>query len=330
MKALLLIAVFSAVALANKDYEAMFQQFRSTHLKSYAGASEESTRFQNFVHNMKKAEALQAANPLATFGANKFADMSETEFAARLNGAEYYRRAMAEPVTAVSAPLAERLAVAGTKVDWREKGAVTPVKDQGSCGSCWAYSATGNIEGAWFVAGNTLTSLSEQQLTSCDNIDSGCNGGLMDNAFKWILSARKGEIVTEASYPYVSGHGVAPACKSTAEVDKLPVGAVITGFNHLERSEDTLAAFAAKHPVAVAVDATSFQTYHSGILTNCINRQINHGVLVVGFDNSHVPAYWIVKNSWGQNWGESGFARIAKGSNQCLINAYATTAIVKQ
>ena len=280
---------------------------------------------------MKKAEALQAANPHAAFGANKFADMSEAEFASNLNGAEYFRRAMATPVTRVSAPLGARLAVAGTKVDWREKGGVTAVKSQGACGACWAFSTIGNIEGAWFAAGNPLTPLSVQELTSCDSSNSGCNGGLMDNAFKWILEKRRGEIVTEESYPYESGRGgAAPVCKSDEELDSLPVGAVITGYTHLERSEDTLAAFVAQNPVSVAVDATSFQSYVGGILTNCINRQINHGVLAVGFDSEHVPPYWIVKNTWGQNWGEAGFVRIAKGSNQCLINEYATTAIVKK
>ena len=206
MKALLLIAVFSAVALAAKDYEAMFREFKSTHLRSYADATEEATRFQNFVKNMQKAEVMQAANPHATFGANQFADMSETEFASRLNGAEFYRRAMAESTSTVDAPLADIVAAAGEKVDWREKGAVTPVKDQGSCGSCWAFSATGNIESMWFIAGNPLTAVSDQQLTSCDKIDSGCNGGLMDNAFNWLLKTRKGEIVTDESYPYASVH----------------------------------------------------------------------------------------------------------------------------
>ena len=260
MKALLLIAVFSAVALAAKDYEAMFREFKSTHLKSYANEAEEATRFKNFVQNMKKAEVLQAANPLATFGANQFADMSEVEFNTRLaNGAAFYKAAMAESTTTVEAPLADIVAAAGEKIDWREKGAVTPVKNQGSCGSCWAFSATGNIESMWFIAGNPLTRVSEQQLTSCDTIDHGCNGGLMDNAYNWLLRNRKGEIVTEEAYPYVSGNGRNPSCKSASEVSAMPVGAVIKGIDHIARSEDTLAAYVQKvGPMAVAVDATSF------------------------------------------------------------------------
>ena len=331
MKALFLVALISAVAFAERDYEAMFSHFKSTHLKTYANAAEESTRFQNFVQNMKKAETLQAANPLATFGANQFADFSEAEFAARINGAEFFKQAVAEVKVYTTATLAEVHAAAGEIVDWRAKGTVTAVKNQGSCGSCWAYSALGNVENQWAVAGNALTPLSEQLLTSCDTIDSGCNGGLMDNAFKWLINNRKGEIVTEESYPYVSGGGRAPACKSKSELDSLPVGATITGFNHLDRSEDTLAAYVkSTGAIAVAVDATTFQSYRSGIVTNCVNRQINHGVLTVGFDDVNVPPYWIIKNSWGTSWGEAGYLRLAKGTNQCLINSYSTTAIVKK
>ena len=329
MKALLLIAVFSAVALANKDYDAMFREFKSTHLKSYANEAEEAQRFKNFVKNIKKSEVLQAANPLATFGANQFADMSESEFASYLGGASYYKKALASrPAKRATASLAERVAATGQVFDWRTKGAVTPVKNQGSCGSCWAYSATGSIEGQWFIAGNPLTSVSEQQLVACDHIDGGCDGGFMDDAFEWIINYRNGEIVTEAAYPYASGGGYSPACKSKAEIDAMPIGAKISGYDHMADGEDTLAAYVLKTPVSVAVDATTFQSYRSGVVTSCINRQLNHGVLAVGFDDVHVPPYWIIKNSWGTSWGESGYMRLVKGAHQCLIGDYSTTALV--
>ena len=278
---------------------------------------------------MKKSEVLQAANPLATFGANQFADMTETEFANYLGGAEYYKKALASrPAKRATATLAERVAATGQVFDWRTKGAVTPVKNQGSCGSCWAYSATGSIEGRWFLAGNPLTSVSEQQLVSCDHIDGGCNGGFMDDAFEWIINYRNGEIVTEAAYPYVSGGGYSPACKPKAEIDAMPLGAKISGYDHMADGEDTLAAYVLKGPVSVAVDATTFQSYRSGVVTSCINRQLNHGVLAVGFDDSHVPPYWIIKNSWGTSWGEQGYMRLVKGAHQCLLGDYSTTAIV--
>ena len=329
MKALLLIAIFSAVALANKDYDAMFREFKATHLKSYANEAEEATRFKNFVANMKKAEVLQAANPLATFGANQFADMSEAEFKSRINGASYYKKAVASrPAQRATATLGERVAAAGQVFDWRTKGAVTPVKNQGSCGSCWAYSATGSIEGRWFLAGNPLTSVSEQQLVACDHIDGGCDGGFMDDAFEWIINYRKGEIVTEAAYPYASASGYSPACKAKSEIDSMPVGAVISGYDHMADGEETLAAYVLKGPVSVAVDATTFQSYRNGIVTSCVNRQLNHGVLAVGYDDVNVPPYWIIKNSWGTSWGEAGYIRLVKGKRQCLIGDYSTTALV--
>lgn len=153
----------------------------------------------------------------------------------------------------------------------------------------------------------------------------------MSHAFKWLIDHRRGEIVTAASYPYVSSEGYAPGCKMPAELDALPVGAVIEGYEILDRSEDTLAAHVSlQGPVSVAVDSGSWQTYRGGIVTNCASRGVNHAALVVGYNDTNVPPYWILKNSWGLSWGENGYIRIAKGSNQCLITEFATTAKVKR
>jgi C1A family cysteine protease len=210
-------------------------------------------------------------------------------------------------------------------LDWRTKGAVTAVKDQGQCGSCWAFSTTGNIEGQWKIKGHALTSVSEQELVSCDTIDSGCNGGLMDNAFDWLVQSRKGVIATETSYPYVSGGGNVPKCKTTGLVN----GATITGHKDLPKDETQMAALLASGgPIAIAVDATSFQSYTGGILTNCISQQIDHGVLLVGYGVSGTTSYWIIKNSWAASWGEQGYIRVKQGSNECLITSYPTTATV--
>ena len=191
--------------------------------------------------------------------------------------------------------------------------AVTHVKNQAQCGSCWAFSSTGGIEGQWFLAGNTLTSVAEQELVSCDKTDSGCNGGLMDNAFAWLQSAKNGQIVTEASYPYTSGGGVSGQCKYSSS---MPVGATISGHADLPHDEDQMAAWMMTNgPISIAVDATSFQSYTGGILSNCISQQLDHGVLAVGVTDS----YWIIKNSWGASWGEAGYIRVAKGTNQCLL-----------
>lgn len=166
------------------------------------------------------------------------------------------------------------------------------------------------------MAGNTLTPVSEQELVSCDTTDNGCNGGLMDNAFEWLVSAKGGAIVTEAGYPYVSGGGNVPSCN----VPSGDVGATVTGHKDLPHDEDQMAAWMQKHgPISIAVDATTWQTYTGGILDNCDAVQLDHGVLAVGYSSGSSP-YWVIKNSWGTSWGESGYIRVAKGSGQCMLD----------
>lgn len=176
-------------------------------------------------------------------------------------------------------------------------------------------SSTGGIEGAWFLAGNKLTSVSEQELVSCDKIDDGCNGGLMDNAYKWLVSNKGGKIVTEESYPYTSGTGRTGTCKSLTTKS---VGATISGHKDVTHSESQMATYLSKNgPLPIAVDAQShWQTYKSGVVSNCRGKSLDHGVLAVGYTSD----YWIVKNSWGSSWGESGYIRLAYGSNQCGLD----------
>jgi cysteine peptidase B len=315
MKLLALVAVLAVCAAASADFEA----FKSKFNRRYESAAEEQKRLRIFTANMKTAAQLQAANPLATFGANDFADMSAAEFKIRHSGEAHFKvlaeRRKASPVGNMFS--AEQVKAAVSSIDWRAKGAVTYVKNQGQCGSCWSFSTTGSIEGQWFLAGNKLVAVSEQELVSCDTTDDGCNGGLMDNAFAWIVSAQSGNIATEASYPYVSGGGNVPACA-------LPktTGANIVGHSDLPQNEDQMATWMTTNgPISIGVDATSWQTYMGGIMTNCISSQVDHGVLAVGFDNTNNPPYWIIKNSWAANWGEDGYIRVQKGTDQCLITS---------
>ena len=328
MKAVIVAAMLMACAVAAPEHERLFTDFKSAHGRKYATEEEEQKRFRVFSDNMKRAEELNRANPLARFGANVFSDMSAEEFKSYHN-AESHFAAHKRSATPIEYGAAELRAAAGQKIDWRAKGAVTPVKNQGQCGSCWAFSTTGGIEGQWFLAGNALTALSEQELVSCDHVDSACNGGLMDNAFGWLVSNQKGQIVTEASYPYVSGNGIVPAC--SANLASKPVGATITGHRDIAKSEDQLAAFVySSGPLSVAVDASTWQTYNGGIMTSCRAGQLNHGVLAVGFDDTASTPYWIIKNSWSSSWGEAGYIRVAKGTNQCNIKGMASTSIVSK
>merc|ERR1711860_17397 len=197
-------------------------------------------------------------------------------------------------------------------IDWTTKGAVTPIKDQAQCGSCWAFSTTGSQESANFISKESLKSLSEQQLVDCSGSygNQGCNGGLMDNAFKYYLGKGKGAAAEEA-YPYTGRDG---SCKTFTPVVE------ISKFTDVPaKDEDGLKTAVTQQPVSIAVDARKWQSYRGGVFTGCgALVQLDHGVLAVGYSDS----YWKVKNSWGTSWGESGFIRLTMGQNECgLSNA---------
>jgi C1A family cysteine protease len=199
-------------------------------------------------------------------------------------------------------------------VDWAAKGALSPVKQQGQCGSCWSFSTTGALEGAYFVKHGKLPSahgFSEQQLVSCDTTDNGCNGGLMDDAFQWIQK-NKG-LCTEDSYPYTSGKGVRGSCNATCK----PVsGSSPVKHTDVEaNNEEALMSAVAQQPVSVAIEADKsvFQLYSTGVLTATCGTNLDHGVLVVGYGTLNSTDYWKVRNSWGASYGMGGYVLLQRG-----------------
>lgn len=195
--------------------------------------------------------------------------------------------------------------------DWRKENAVTSVKNQGNCGSCWAFSTTGSIEGIVAIKNGELFNISEQQLVDCSNDygNNGCEGGLMDNGFKYVID---NGLCSEKEYPYEAVDGNCKECKSIVE---------IKNYHDIESNEKVLKRAVAQQPVSVAIQAnlSSFRFYSNGVYSDpmCGNG-LDHGVLIVGYgyDLMLNKEYWIVKNSWGEDWGENGYIRIERNSNK--------------
>jgi C1A family cysteine protease len=248
-------------------------------------------------------------NRTYTLGHNQFSGMDEFDFIQFvLNHDIEYASVPTEIVhlPTVSSPIS---------VDWRNKNAVTPVKDQGNCGSCWSFSTTGALEGIHAIRTGDLVSFSEQQLVDCDNMknggkDHGCNGGLMDNAFAWIK--KNGGLCTESEYPYISGNGQTQSCQKICTPS--PVTSIHSWVDVLPTDEDLMSAIA-QQPVSIAIEADQrdFQLYTSGVFTGKCGTSLDHGVLVVGYGRDDDQEYYLVKNSWGTTWGDQGYIKLGRG-----------------
>jgi cathepsin L len=307
-----------------------WSQFKAMYGKSY-GLSEDSYRRTIFEKNLNfiQSHNMQYALGKKTFtvAMNKFGDLTNTEFVGQMNGFNKTRSMLnGNEGSQFLKPTNVKIP---DSVDWRTQGYVTPIKDQGQCGSCWAFSAVASLEGQHFKAAKKLVSLSEQNLVDCSRKfgNMGCDGGLMDQAFQYV-KANQG-IDTEDSYTYTAEDG---KCKFSKD----NVGATCTGFTDITSGdEDALStAIATIGPISVAIDASqdSFQFYSSGIYSdeNCSSEELDHGVTAVGYGSQGSGQdFYIVKNSWGTGWGAQGYIMMARNQdNMCGIATMASYPLV--
>jgi len=315
----LFTAAFAQFSLSAPKYGSEigdFSAFVRFHNKTYESREEYAMRYQNFKDNVDRINAHNAEGHSYSFGLTPFADMSQYEFAMfikRGNGGGFVENRNVEKNYAKSS------VASCDSVDWVSKGSVTPVKNQGQCGSCWSFSTTGSVESRCYINGksSTLESLSEEMLVECDYSswnpfkNHGCQGGSMDSAIQWIQT--NGGLATETDYPYTSGSGSKGSCESSGKtLYCAPTGKVDVTAADM----DSMASAVCDGPVSIAIEAdqNAFQLYNGGVFDGTCGTALDHGVLLVGFGTDSGSDYWKVKNSWGSSWGESGYIRMVKGA----------------
>jgi len=329
MLSLLFAAAFGRVVdkdtpFTNEEYWTLWQHFQTLEGHSgYSTVSEHNSRFEIFKKNMDFAREFNAENDgtyTFTMGVTIFADQTQDEFQAYLDKSSRTKPADVKNGVIYDPSL---YPAPEEEVDWVSQGYVTPVKNQGSCGSCWAFSTTGGIEGQNYKVNKVLSSFSEQELVDCSQKEGnqGCNGGLMDDGFTYVED--KG-LCFESSYPYTGKDGTCDtSCTSKVTV---------TGFTDIKQGDTSglLSACSSQGPISIAVDANIWwQMYTGGLFNhNCNPSKLDHGVLLVGYSKG---SYWKVKNSWGSGWGEKGYIRLTgTDANTCgLANSASYPTVAK-
>jgi len=348
MRFILALVCLVAVAFAQQNMDAAFEAYINQFSKVYSSPAEKAARFENFKASMQKAAAYQAASPSATFGATKYSDMTDAERRAYVAAQPITPNAavltcLAKGVDASHDRFEGRKIALPTSFDWRDLGKVTPVKDQGQCGSCWSFSTTGAMESAYAVKNNVnaTTQLSEQAIVDCSNgcapedgqsvCNQGCNGGWPWTAIVDLMSW--GGLPVEADYPYHATDGTCVVKQKKLILNPKNYTCLSGPDQNGGPADETtqMPTYLMKYgALSIALNAEPFFSYTSGIINltpaQCEGTQLDHAVLIVGWGVQNNVPYWIVKNSWGLGWGEKGYVRMYRGNGLCGLNA-AVTAI---
>jgi len=323
---LVLLFCLTVVLSFDVSDEQKFRNFMKTYMRSYPTEAEYQKRFRIFQENLVWYAELDAKSPYASFGVTQFSDLSREEFADM-----YLMKNLSAPLKpGQGAPIWQppvNTPELPTSYSWQSKGGVTPVYNQGQCGSCWAFSATEAIESQYHIAGyiNPIASFSMEQIVQCDPYDYGCNGGWPYTAYKYIIGA--GGIDSYSSYPYTSGDGVTGQCAfKSADIE-----GHISSWQWVTQSENeqVMQQFTySKGPPSVCVDAASWSGYNGGVITSSeCGDSIDHCVQIVGWDVVSGMNAWYVRNSWGTGWGYSGYLYVAMGQDACAIAQVVTSPI---
>ena len=306
-----IVGCIAGVSYGQMSDWSLFKDFQQKFNKNYDSLKEFESRFSIFQTNLQYI--ISHNNDITqnfTIGVNKFTDLTPDEFRKQFIGSIH-------PVTSHGCKPFSSGASSSlpSSIDWRTKGAVSSVKDQGQCGSCWAFSSTGAVEGAWALHGSPLVDLSEQELVDCATGVSygsnGCNGGQMDGAFKYVIE--HGQCLL-TDYPYVSG-----VSEKGGSCQKCAAVAHISSCSDVKSNDQvSLKVAVSQQPVAVAIEADTryFQSYSSGVLDSAAcGTSLDHGVLIVGYGAQNGQDYWLVKNSWSETWGEQGYIKILRSDS---------------